>query len=91
MTLVLFQNSFVTLEEAEAYFDERFDSDKWTNPDSKPEDGVKEKLLITASRKINRFVLWASLLKTTSQWLFQEILSFRRTSKMRCAKRPTLC
>jgi len=27
MTLVLFQNSFVTLEEAEAYFDERFDSD----------------------------------------------------------------
>ena len=55
MTLVLFQNSFVTLEEAEAYFDERFDSDKWTNPDSKPEDGVKEKLLITASRKINRF------------------------------------
>lgn len=55
MTLVLFQNSFVTLEEAEAYFDERFDSDKWTNPDSKPEDGVKEKLLITASRKINCF------------------------------------
>ena len=55
MTLVLFQNSFVTLEEAEAYFDERFDSDKWTNPDSMPEDGVKEKLLITASRKINRF------------------------------------
>lgn len=55
MTLELYKNSFVTLEEAEVYFDERFDSDAWTNPDSKPDDGVKEKLLITASKKINAF------------------------------------
>ena len=31
MTIVLYENSFVTLDEAEAYFDERFDSDAWTN------------------------------------------------------------
>ncbi len=55
MTIVLYENSFVTLEEAEAYFDERFDSDAWTNQESKPDDETKEKLLITASKKVNMF------------------------------------
>lgn len=70
MTLVLFENSFVTLEEAEAYFDERFDSDAWTNPDSKPDDAVKEKLLITASKKINSFDFVGSPLEVGQKMSF---------------------
>ena len=55
MTIVLYENSFVTLDEAEAYFDERFDSDAWTNTESGIDDTAKEKLLITASKRVNMF------------------------------------
>ena len=51
MTIELYKNSFVTLEEAENYFEERYDSDVWFK--QKEED--KEKLLISASKKINTF------------------------------------
>ncbi len=51
MTIELYKNSFVTLEEAENYFEERYDSAVWFK--QKEED--KEKLLISASKKINTF------------------------------------
>ena len=51
MSIILYKNSLITLEDAQCYFDERFDSDKWHELD----DNVKEKLLITASRLISRF------------------------------------
>ena len=53
MTLELYKNTFVILEEADAYFDERFGSDKWTDESQKINNETKEKLLITASRKIS--------------------------------------
>lgn len=51
MSLELYKNSFVTLEEANDYFEDRFESESW----SLLEDTDKEKLLITASQKINAF------------------------------------
>lgn len=51
MTIELYKNSFVTLEEAENYFEERYDSAVWFK--QKEED--KEKLLISASKKIDTF------------------------------------
>lgn len=51
MTIALYKNSFVTMDEAQAYFDERFDSQIWLEISN--ED--KEKLLITATKKINTF------------------------------------
>lgn len=51
MTIVLYKNSFVTIEEAQAYFDERYDSQTWLGLS----DEDKEKLLISATRKINMF------------------------------------
>ena len=50
MALELYKNTFVTLDEAEVYFDERFDSQKWVDI---LDISIKEKLLITASKKIN--------------------------------------
>lgn len=52
MTLKLYKDTFVLLDEAEAYFDERFDSQKWIDIS---DNLVKEKLLITASKKISAF------------------------------------
>lgn len=51
MTIILNKNSFITKEDADIYFDERYDSKIWQDTD----DETKEKLLITASRKINSF------------------------------------
>lgn len=51
MTITLYQNSLVTLEDAQCYFDERFDSADWFNL----EESEKETLLIGASRIISRF------------------------------------
>jgi hypothetical protein len=51
MTITLYQNSLITLEYAQIYFEERFDSAKWLELD----DTEKEKLLITASKKISGF------------------------------------
>lgn len=51
MTISLYKNSFVTLEDAQVYFEERYDSDKWFTLDEEE----KEKLLITASKRINLF------------------------------------
>lgn len=51
MTIELYKNSFVTLDEAQVYFEERYDSDEWFNLT----DDEKEKLLITSSKKINAF------------------------------------
>lgn len=51
MTIELYKNSFVTLEEALNYFDERYDSNEWFDI----EQSEKEKLLISASKKINTF------------------------------------
>lgn len=53
MTLELYKNTFVSLEDADVYFDERFGSDKWTDESQKINNETKEKLLITASRKIS--------------------------------------
>ncbi len=50
MGIELYKNSFVTLEEAELYFQERFDSKKWFEL----AESDKEKVLITASKKINK-------------------------------------
>jgi len=50
MALELYKNTFVTLDEADVYFDERFDSQKWVDI---LDISIKEKLLITASKKIN--------------------------------------
>ncbi len=50
MSIELYKNSFVTLDEANSYFQERFDSDKWFELDVE----LQEKLLITASKKINK-------------------------------------
>ncbi len=51
MTIVLYKNSFVTAEEAQAYFEERYDSAQWFTL----ADEEQEKLLITATKKINAF------------------------------------
>lgn len=51
MTIILHKNSFITLDEADIYFDDRFDSEKWYELDAEE----KEKLLISASKKINAF------------------------------------
>ena len=51
MTIELYKNSFVTLEDAQTYFEERYDSNDWFAL----EEEDKEKLLITASKKINTF------------------------------------
>lgn len=51
MTIELYKNSFITLEDAQNYFDDRFDSDSWFAL----EDKEKEKLLITASKKISTY------------------------------------
>lgn len=51
MAIELYKNSLITLEEAELYFDERYDSKEWFNLDKKE----KETILITASQKINSF------------------------------------
>lgn len=51
MTITLYQNSLVTLEDAQCYFDERYDSADWY----KLEEAEQEKLLITASKKISCF------------------------------------
>ncbi len=61
MTLELYKNTFVTLDEAEAYFDERFDSEKWF--DENLTDKAKEQLLITASKKISSFDFVGSALE----------------------------
>lgn len=45
----LYKNSYVTLETADYYFDERLNSDVWTAAD----DDSKERALITASRKLD--------------------------------------
>lgn len=70
MTLVLFENSFVTLEEAEAYFDERFDSDAWNDATSAPDDITKERLLISASKKINSLDFVGSALEPGQKMVF---------------------
>lgn len=49
MTIELLKNSFVTLEEAQIYFEERFDSKEWFDLDTE----IKEQLLIHSSKKIN--------------------------------------
>ena len=51
MTIELYKNSFVTLEEAENYFDERYDSNEWFEL----QESDKEKLLISSSKKVNSF------------------------------------
>ena len=50
MTITLYQNSLVTLEDAQCYFDERYDSADWYAL----EETEQEKLLISASKKISR-------------------------------------
>ena len=66
MTLELYKNTFVTLEEAEAYFDERFGSDKWVESDNL----AKEKLLITASKKISALDFVGSPLEVGQKMAF---------------------
>lgn len=61
MTIELYKNTFVTLAEAEAYFDERFDSDKWFDEDLS--EKTKEQLLVTASKKISSFDFVGSALE----------------------------
>lgn len=51
MTIEIYKNSLVSLEEAQGYFEERFDSDKWFTL----EEADKEKLLITASKRVSMF------------------------------------
>ena len=66
MTIELYKNSFVTLEEAENYFEERYDSAVWFK--QKEED--KEKLLISASKKINTFDFVGEPLKDNQPMAF---------------------
>ena len=51
MTIELYKNSLISKEDASLYFQERYGSQKWF--ELTEED--QEKLLISASRKINRF------------------------------------
>lgn len=51
MAIEIFKNSFISAEDAQVYFEERFDSNKWFELS----DEEKEKLLISASKKINTF------------------------------------
>src|SRR5574344_1167567 len=51
MTIVLYQNSLITLEDAQTYFDERYDSNNWLQSDTT----TQEKLLVSASKKISTF------------------------------------
>ena len=49
MTIELYKNSLITLEDAELYFEERYDSKEWFELEQKE----KEIILITASKRIN--------------------------------------
>ncbi len=51
MTIELYKNSLITLQDADSYFDERYGSQSWTEL----EDSEKEEVLCTASKKISRF------------------------------------
>lgn len=51
MTIELYKNSLISKEDASLYFEERYDSRKWFELTEENQ----EKLLISASRKINRF------------------------------------
>jgi hypothetical protein len=51
MAIVLGENTFVTLEDAETYFAGRLNSDKWVSAS----DGDREKALIMATLQINSF------------------------------------
>ena len=50
MTLTLFENTYVSLEDAETYFSGRLYANAWDNAS----DTSKEKALITASKKIDK-------------------------------------
>lgn len=66
MAIELYKNSFITLEDAQNYFDERYDSEEWLNLDEKNQ----EKLLITASKKINSFDFIGSPLEENQPMAF---------------------
>ena len=51
MTIELYKNSLISKEDASLYFQERYDSQKWFELT----DEEQEQLLITASKRINRF------------------------------------
>lgn len=51
MTIELYKNSLISMEDALLYFQERYGSQKWFELG----EDEQEQLLITASRKINRF------------------------------------
>lgn len=51
MTIILYENSFVALDFADEYFENRPNSDLWTNLN----DLQKEKALIFATKKVNNF------------------------------------
>ena len=50
MVLKLYENTYITLDEAQQYFDERFNSEVWIEA----ADEDKQKALITASKRIDR-------------------------------------
>lgn len=51
MAIILYENSLITLDDAECYFDCRFNSNDWYAL----ETSEKEQLLITSSRILNRY------------------------------------
>lgn len=50
MALVVGTNSYISVADANTYFEDRLDADEWINAD----DTVKAKALITATRSIDR-------------------------------------
>ena len=58
-------NSYVTVADAETYFDERYDSALWLD---EPSTAQKERLLITATRELDRLP-WLATRTTSTQAL----------------------
>ena len=92
MTIELYKNSLISKEDASLYFEERYDSRKWFELTEENQ----EKLLISASRKINRFDFVGEKadesqpMTRVSRWNFLEITICRRISRMLFARKRFL-
>jgi len=94
MALELYKNTLVTLDEAELYFDERFGSDDWIDESKKPDNSIKEKLLLIIPAllvlysKASKYILRQNV-KISNKY-FINILHFllEADAELACLKTP---
>jgi hypothetical protein len=79
MALVKGTNSFVTLNEANSYFDDRMDAAEWTSAT----DDVKEQALVTATNYLDELVYAGQVVSS------EQMLAFPRTGVYTDSSRGT--